>query len=302
VRFTLFYILLSLCLLEVCAQEELHSRKRKSIESYNQARDLVALQQLSEAVTSLESAIARDGSFDEAIVLLNELYLQLNRQADAEKLIEQSSGELETGFSDRAFYDLALSFWQTGQYQKAGVYIEKIQGEVLGKSDESFDLLARSIAFSLESVSTGLPVLSEVLKSPLNEYDMQYFPSIDAAGELIFTARDKRWSGHEQIMISTDSAGFWTKPRLISEQINSDLNEGTAAISADGQTLVFTGCNRPQSFGSCDLFITNKVEGEWQNPQLLPENINSPYWESQPSLNARGDALYFVSTRPGLGG
>lgn len=81
--------------------------------------------------------------------------------------------------------------------------------------------------------------------------------------------------------------------------VNTDLNEGAASIAADRQTLYFTGCNRPDGLGDCDIYVT-KIEGDkWGKPTNLGKNVNSKYFDSQPSIDPYNTRLYFVSTRPG---
>jgi outer membrane protein OmpA-like peptidoglycan-associated protein len=66
---------------------------------------------------------------------------------------------------------------------------------------------------------------------------------------------------------------------------------------------VFTACNRRDGYGSCDLYISYKNGQAWSKPQNLGAAINTPYWESQPTLSADGRVLYFVSDRlGGVGG
>jgi outer membrane protein OmpA-like peptidoglycan-associated protein len=63
--------------------------------------------------------------------------------------------------------------------------------------------------------------------------------------------------------------------------------------------LFFTGCNRPQGMGSCDIYISRREGKEWSKPFNIGAPVNTPGWESQPSLSADGRTLYFVSTRSG---
>ena len=84
--------------------------------------------------------------------------------------------------------------------------------------------------------------------------------------------------------------------------VNTPLNEGAASIAADKQTLYFTGCNRPDGFGDCDIYKT-VIEGEkWGKPINLGPKVNSKYWDSQPSIAPDQSRLYFTSTRPGPNG
>ncbi len=81
--------------------------------------------------------------------------------------------------------------------------------------------------------------------------------------------------------------------------VNTRLNEGAASIAADGQTLYFTGCNREDGFGSCDIYKTTIEGDKWGRPVNLGPNVNSDKFDSQPSIAPDQSRLYFVSTRPG---
>jgi outer membrane protein OmpA-like peptidoglycan-associated protein len=81
--------------------------------------------------------------------------------------------------------------------------------------------------------------------------------------------------------------------------INTPENEGASTTSADGQYLFFTMCQNPKNLGSCDLWLTYVKGDRWQIPIHMPDNVNSKYKETQPSLSADGKTLYFASNRPG---
>ena len=76
------------------------------------------------------------------------------------------------------------------------------------------------------------------------------------------------------------------------------FNEGASSISADGQFMVLTVCNRQEGAGSCDLYYSHWNENfGWERPEPLPGEINTGRWESQPSLGPDGRTLYFVRGR-----
>ena len=84
--------------------------------------------------------------------------------------------------------------------------------------------------------------------------------------------------------------------------VNTVENEGAQAISADGKLLVFTACNRRGDFGSCDLYYSRRLsKDEWSVPKNIGQPINSAAWESQPSVAANGDAIYFARGAQGSG-
>lgn len=134
---------------------------------------------------------------------------------------------------------------------------------------------------------------------------MQYFPVLTADQmQLIFTRRagDGPNDDEDLVVCNKDEKGRWKSPVSISKNINTRLNEGTCTISADGRKLIFTSCTGRDGIGSCDLYESKKIGGDWTVPKNLGRNVNSAEWESQPSLSADGRTIYFVSDRrSGLG-
>ena len=114
---------------------------------------------------------------------------------------------------------------------------------------------------------------------------------------MIFT---KRIKGNEDIYESDWLMEPGEKHILYPEKlIPSTFNEGAQNISQDGKWLIFTGCNFPKVYGSCDLYISYLTKNGWSEPQNLGPNVNSEFWESTPSLSPDKRDLYFSSNVPG---
>lgn len=139
-----------------------------------------------------------------------------------------------------------------------------------------------------------------------NSSELEYAPTITADGRTLYyvSNRPNGIGGHD-FWYTTKAERLDTifaDPINLGRPINTELNEGVASIAADGQTIFFTGCNRPDGLGDCDLYEAELEGTEWKNVRNVSE-INSPYWDSQPSISSDGKTLYFVSNRPGaLGG
>lgn len=83
--------------------------------------------------------------------------------------------------------------------------------------------------------------------------------------------------------------------------LNSQLNEGASSISADRKRMYFTGCDREDGFGQCDIYYCDlQPDGSWGQPKNMGRNINSEQWESSPSISSDGKRLYFSSNRLNL--
>lgn len=93
--------------------------------------------------------------------------------------------------------------------------------------------------------------------------------------------------------------GGWDEAKPFPSTINSPYNEGSACLNQDGTLLVFTRCNAPDGLGVCDIYQAEFVFGDWKNVENLGPKVNSPDWDSQPSLSSDGQRLYFTSNRDG---
>lgn len=93
--------------------------------------------------------------------------------------------------------------------------------------------------------------------------------------------------------------GTWSYSEKFSKAVNSEFNEGSNCLSRDGRTLIFARCDAPDGLGSCDLYYTEYVGGDWTPAKSLGPKVNSEGWDSHPSLTPDGNALFFTSDRQG---
>lgn len=136
----------------------------------------------------------------------------------------------------------------------------------------------------------------------LNSLKEDYAPTIGNVDSLmLFTSKRNRNNidtrqYDEDIFYSERVDGFWM-PAKGFDKINTIYNEGSACMSLDGKTLIFSRC-----FDSnCDLYIAERpaLDSAWRNVHNLGPLINSSGWDSHPSLTHSGDTLFFASNRVG---
>ncbi len=102
----------------------------------------------------------------------------------------------------------------------------------------------------------------------------------------------------EDLFYSVKEFGLWMDAREFSS-LNTSDNEGSACLSTDGKYLYFARC-REEPYPNCDIFVAERLsDNSWGNVRSLGPNINSPYWDSHPSLSHSGDTLFFASDRIG---
>ena len=302
-----FFITISLlfCILQANGQEEdnLHSRNKKAIELYKEAQSLDHVGNYYKSYNLLLDALKRDDSFDEAILLTHQILIKRGELEKALKLYEEYKEEVDQNFKNRLLIDAAYALFSNGEYERAKVLKDQIEGKVLDLDDALFNIVTNSIDYSIKETTNARSIDFEKLPAPVNNRPQQYFPSITADNLLIYTVRENQGRGDENLFFTKNEEGGWSQPLELSKKINSERNEGTASISADGNTLVYTACNAPDGVGSCDLYITYREGADWSTPRNLGKAVNTIHWESQPSLSQDGRELYFVSARPnGEGG
>ena len=140
----------------------------------------------------------------------------------------------------------------------------------------------------------------------VNSRGADYGPALSQNnGALLFTSQREELSleinkkKNEDLYISyVDAYGTWSKAYAM-EEINSNYNEGSACLSADGNTLYFSRCDCPSCYGDCDLFSAILKDSIWTDIKNLGINVNSLSWDSHPSLSHEGDTLFFASDRLG---
>lgn len=134
---------------------------------------------------------------------------------------------------------------------------------------------------------------------PMDE--MQYFdPATDSIPKRRF------------YMAYKDGKSWKTGEEFGGDLINTqEANTGNGAFSPDHKRFYFTRCSKHQGIANkmiCQIYRTEKKNNEWQEPELLNNEINMPgYTSSMPAVGVsrrNTDMLYFVSDRPegGQGG
>lgn len=118
---------------------------------------------------------------------------------------------------------------------------------------------------------------------------------------LFFTGDD---GGGQRVLMTERTSGGWADPWEVGGDVNDADQIGAVAVTPDGQFMIFAAYDHKYaSLGRTDLYSARKKYGVWTEVENLGTNVNSEYWDSQPTLTSDGNTLFFVSDRPGgLGG
>jgi tetratricopeptide (TPR) repeat protein len=291
-----FFVILS-----VSAQT---SSVKKAMADFDKAQVFLNNNNYEEAIAALKDAATADPNFQNAIIQLAELNRRIKSFEEAKSYYNKALA-LGAGSDVRIYYGLAESQLNTGDYNNAlkniSLFIDKYTG-----GDKAFLAKAKKYKmdceFSILALKTPQKYEPVNLGPQINSAHRDYFPAITADNETLIFSRNI--AGNEDFFISKKRNKEWSSPVSLSSNINtSQFNEGAQSISPDGQYLFFTGCNRPNGLGRCDIYVSHKEGNNWGQSFNLGAPVNTIYWESQPAISPDGNTLYFVSNRPGgIGG
>jgi Tol biopolymer transport system component len=96
------------------------------------------------------------------------------------------------------------------------------------------------------------------------------------------------------LYFSSLNGNEWSKPEKLNSNINSEYWEGSCSISADGRYLYFAS-ERPGGLGGRDLYVSEKVNGDWGVAKNLGPVINTAYNEDAPFIHPDGITMFFSS-------
>ena len=278
------------------------TENKKAIKYYEKAQEEFKINRnFEEGLALLEKALEKDPEFTEAHTLLAGNYYMLGKKEDAIKHYQKvfELGKDEPRYAS-VIYDLGKIYFEDGQYAKALEAFEAVEYTSEGKFPRNPYYL-HSAKFAMEAVKNAYDFEPKELPKTINKFKFQSHPQLTADGEqMIFSVRaGMGLQFDEQIAIVTKKDTTWGIPRNISDSINTQRNEGFASITADGKTIVFTSCDRPDGIGRCDLYISKKTGDHWGQAKNMGEIVNSPAWESGPAITADGSKIYFSSDRKG---
>lgn len=270
---------------------------KKSENAYYLAAKKLDIGLLDDAVDYLTKSIEYDNNNVYALQMLGDIYRKQQKFSLATPLYYEVLN-LDPTLSKLTNYALGESLTNTGKYKEAIPYLLRYKESLRDESSKAnVERLIANCNFSLNQKLESKITLNPLPKEINSKYD-EYFPKFTATNKnIIFTRKvDNRESFYE----SEEINGNWIEAQKLKGFVNSsNFNEGAHCISPDGKYLYFTGCNRPDGLGSCDIYVSKNENGNWSSPTNLGAPINTRGWESQPAISADGKTLYFVSNRPG---
>jgi len=314
------FLFLSLITLTACAQfdqvSKWNTKSKKAIkyveEGMKKAREInpaTGAPNYLAGIPYFDKAIAKDPNFIDAYMIKGDFAARSGRNDLAIEAyragIKINPNVTTTGY---VYYDLAILEWSEGQYAEALEHGKKYISNRNANPDlvKETMWLIKNCEFAAEAVKNPVPFEPVNIGAGVNTEDPEYFPTLTVdQKQLLFTRMvtdPKNGFQQEDFFVSTGDGDYWNTGIPMPRNINTYNNEGAPTFAPDGRTLIFVGCIDPRygygegrrGYGSCDLFVTEKVGNKWLDPINLPGGVNSKNWETQPSLSSDGKTLYFI--------
>lgn len=297
-RYILFCFVL-LISLKGYSQAKYSSFNKSAIRNYERASSYLDLNSFSQAKAELQQAIKEDSDFLEAYMLLADVYRVTFEYKNAISNYRKAY-DINSNFAPERYYYLANCELKTGSYKEAIISFNNYLAK--GNPKEERQTLTnkylKDCNFAINAIKNPVAFKPVNLGPNINTTYQEYMASLTTdENSIIFT---RQINNNEDFYRSFKTDTSWAKAEYLSSNINTpSYNEGAQCISPDGQFLFFTGCNRPEGLGRCDIYVAQREGNGWSKPVNLGQPINTKGWESQPSLSPDGRTLYFVSDRAG---
>ncbi len=161
--------------------------------------------------------------------------------------------------------------------------------EKAGSSDWNIWYVERMDADWSEPINIGPPVNSDV---------DEYYVSLTKDGTIYFSSNRAGGLGSFDIYRSRFVDGHYAKPENLGASINTKYLEHDPFIAPDESYILFTSVDRPEGFGTGDLYISSRrKDGTWTKSKNMGKAFNTSGYDFCPIVSP--DGKYFFFTRRG---
>jgi outer membrane protein OmpA-like peptidoglycan-associated protein len=305
---TILFVLIFCISIQSGYSQGFHTSSNKALKFYKEGVAAYDYLDFESAENNFREAISIDIGFYEAYMMLGELMAKQKKYSEA-AVDYGKAVKIDSLFFKPVFFSLANAEMMSGDYSGALIHFNVYLAQP-GMSEKNSIIAAKNVRnceFAVVAIKNPVPFSPVNVGNSINTTDDEYWPSITVDGQtLMFTRQPnvannplQAGAAQEDFYISYYSANTWQEAFNAGAPLNTRQNEGAQTLSSNGNYMYFTACDRPGSFGSCDLYFSSLSDGKWTEPVNLGPPVNTSYWESTPSISADGKTLFFSSSRPG---
>jgi hypothetical protein len=177
-----------------------------------------------------------------------------------------------------------IIFTYAGKKSTGGLLNDELKPDVSAGSYHEDIFISVRTNDSVWSEPTGI--------APLNTKGNDAAVALSPDGQTLFTFVSNNDAG--DLFMSSLNGTEWSKSVRLNKNINTAEWEGSCSISSDGRFLYFAS-ERSGGLGGRDLYVSEKVNGDWGPAVNLGPGINTPYNEDAPFIHPDGITLFFSS-------
>lgn len=262
-----------------------------------------------------EKVLKRGYESQELLEKVANTYYFNGRYAEAHPYYERLFATYGSANLDAAYYyRYAQTLQHVGDQQKADQYYREFSQQVgsesqivqMRKNESELRDQIRANSGRYDGL-TPLPI--NTVWSDYGSYvhnNQLYFTSARDTGNI--AKKVHTWTGDAFTSLYTIEMGAddIRKVQRIKGEVRSNLNESSAVITQDGQTMYFTRNNQIRGKRGYDsdrnthlkIYRAHLKNGKWSDVEELPFNGDA-FNTAHPALSADEKTLYFASDRPG---
>ncbi len=274
---------------------EINAQTNKKVEDlYTEAQKQFSAKNYSGTIKMCNQILSEEPNFKDAHLLLADVYNRLD-SVNSEIIHLNKAGEI--GREWDVVFRLGEAHFKKADYFEALRYYN-IYSDYKYIPEKRQFLLACKIA-SCKFITQPLYNSEEISlqKSGISATE-EYWPTISSDGKtMIFTRISNDSKQRTDQMTQPDSAK-WDIAWLLNDTI-AFYNEGVKTLPDSSKIMFFTACYRPGGMGNCDIYFIRFKDGKWGEPLNAGSQVNSGYWEGQPSFSAESNVLYFSGDKTG---
>lgn len=260
------------------------------------------------AVDLYKKAYSQEKSADQKaalIYMVAESYRMIDDQVQSEVWYRRA---IKSRHDDpMSYFHLAKSLQAQARYSEARDEFEKYQEK--GGNSAMVDEALKSLDYAEEQSRNKSRYEVDALVM-LNTEFYDFCPVI--SGEQLFFSSSRIGStgvdefkrtgeSYEDIFQSTrDKKGKWSEPERLPLTVNGYDHEGAAVVSADGQRMYFTRCDKDDNLG-CGIFQSTLTDGKWGDSKEVKFRTDEQKENTvgHPTLTTDGKVMLFASDLPG---
>ncbi len=287
---------------------ELPKRTAKAMKYLDEAVKYFQLRNTEEAAKYLEKALKSDSLLVGAWMLKGDMYQQ-DKKPELALSAYQKSMSIDSLSFPQMYFTMGQLAYRQCEYALSVKYYAKYleQAELDSLARRGVQRALQQSQLALQLVDNPMDIRMENMGDTFNSPEDEYINFANAnENRLVITRKSNRESSREnqplfeeRFFVSTLNDSVWSRPVLMDIPWLNEHNVGGMSMSADGRSMLFTGCYWPSGQGSCDLYYSNRLGNQWLEPGSFNRQINTSGWESQPVISADGRTIYFSSKRAG---